>query len=258
MSPSMTSCAATAVYGPWPSPAWRQGAVQASTGLRWPRFLPAGLGLRLCGPGMMRRPFDLSKWSDADLVAACRNGDPRAWRAFVDRYRRLVYGIPRALGLQAADAEDVFQQTFAGFCRSLPNLRDATRVGAWLATTARRHTIRLRRDERRRARVSSDPAADAHAASPDPTAATILERLQEVERVRKAVDALGEPCRSLLLGLFADPPKSYRVLAEETGFAIGSLGSARVRCLERLRLRLRRGREAAEDHLPRRSGERNH
>jgi hypothetical protein len=53
---------------------------------------------------------------------------------------------------------------------------------------------------------------------------------------------LNEPCRTLLTGLFSDPPRSYRDLAAELHLAVGTLGATRARCLRRLRLRLLRSR----------------
>src|SRR5438034_1097350 len=94
----------------------------------------------------------LAQRSDAELVEACAQRDARAWRELVHRYRRLVYGIPLSLGLQPADADEVFQQTFAELVRSLPRLRDGSRIEAWLVTTSRRAALRLKRDQRRRVR----------------------------------------------------------------------------------------------------------
>jgi RNA polymerase sigma factor (sigma-70 family) len=185
---------------------------------------------------------DFSRLSDADLLGECANGEARAWRELVTRYRRLVYGIPQAMGLQPADADEIFQQTFAELLRGLPALRDLSRVEAWLVTTARRASLRLKRDERRRMRLAEAGAMNGSvpAMAPDPAAA--VERLREGERVLRDVEALGEPCHKLLIGLFSTPPRSYQEMARELGLAMGSLGPTRARCLERLRLRLARGR----------------
>ena len=51
--------------------------------------------------------------TDAELVARCRSGDPEAWRELVERYARYVYAITQAFRLSDADADDVFQDTFA-------------------------------------------------------------------------------------------------------------------------------------------------
>lgn len=185
---------------------------------------------------MSRDRDDPGGRSDAELVAACRRGDARAWRELVDRYRRLVYGIPRSLGLQAADADEIFQQTFSELVRSLSRLRHPDRLEAWLVTTAHRACFRLRRVERRRTRLHEAAAREWPAE--DAPADAAIERLRESERLRRLVDSLGDPCRGLILGLFADPSRSYRVLARELGVAIGSIGATRARCLERLRRRI--------------------
>src|SRR3989442_535565 len=84
---------------------------------------------------MAAHPEEPQQPGDAELVAGCARGDARSWRDLVNRYRRLVFGIPRALGLQPADAEEVFQHTFAELVRALPRLRDTSRLAGWLGPT---------------------------------------------------------------------------------------------------------------------------
>ena len=80
--------------------------------------------------------------SDAALVRACLAGDEDAWEELVDRYGRLVYSIPRRLGLSAVDADDVFQNVFAALFRRLADLRDQSRLTSWLITTTYRECWR--------------------------------------------------------------------------------------------------------------------
>lgn len=181
---------------------------------------------------------DRSRSTTSELVADCQEGDALAWRELVTRYRRLVFGVARACGLQVSDAEDVFQQTFAELARSLGRLREPERLEAWLCTTARRAAIRLKSSETRRARSLADPSLELAPASPEAFEER-LDRLRMAERVRRELEALGPPCSTLLLGLFASPPRPYRELARQAGLAVGSLGATRARCLERLRRRLR-------------------
>jgi RNA polymerase sigma factor (sigma-70 family) len=183
--------------------------------------------------------------SDPELVDACRRGDSRAWHELVRRYRRLVYGVPRIFGLQPADADEVFQQTFVSLLRSLPRLRDPERLEAWLVTTAKRNSLRLVRGTRRRNGLAVDLGrVEGEFTAPDP--ARELEEHRQGERLMRAVEALGEPCRGLIAALFADPPRPYRDVAATLGLAIGSLGPMRARCLDRLRTELRRGRQEAD------------
>jgi RNA polymerase sigma factor (sigma-70 family) len=199
-------------------------------------FMPAPAVLREETRPMpsRRNPETLS---DAELIAACARDDARAWRTLVSRYRRLAWGIPRSMGLQPADADEVFQTTFVELMRHLHRIERPERLEAWLVTTARRATLRWLGRERRRREVA---AAALDAAQDEAPAVDPLGALEEAERLRRAVEALGAPCHTLIRGLFADPPRPYRVLARELGLAVGSLGALRARCLERLRRALAR------------------
>jgi len=180
---------------------------------------------------------DPGAMDDGALLRLCRAGDARAWRALVRRYTGLVLGVPRAMRLQASDADEVFQLTFAALHRALPELRDPSRIEAWLVTTARRAALRLLRDRRRHGRLMDLHLAELQGA-PYPAADESFERLAERERVARALDSLAEPCRSLLTALFSDQGGSYREIATHLGVAIGSLGPQRARCLAKLRRRL--------------------
>jgi RNA polymerase sigma factor (sigma-70 family) len=187
---------------------------------------------------MADRLEEASQPGDAELVAGCARGDARSWRDLVNRYRRLVYGIPRALGLQPADADEVFQHTFAELSRGLSRLRDVDRLAGWLATTAHRESVRVRRGDRRRLQLEVAAVNEGLFHEAPPGADAAIERLYEREQLTRALEALGEPCRRLLLARFTDPPQPYKALAAELGIAIGSLGPTRARCLGRLRTRL--------------------
>jgi RNA polymerase sigma factor (sigma-70 family) len=187
----------------------------------------------------MARTRESHEWTDEEVLHACREGNARAWRELVRRYTRLVLGIARTMGLQADDADEVFQLTFSTLYRSLARLRQPDRIEAWLVTASRRATLRLLRDRRRHLRLAERHAAGAVEASAPP-ADEQIEMLRERERAARALRSLAEPCRTLLTAMFSDDRTSYRELASRLGLAVGSLGSQRARCLERLRRRLLR------------------
>src|SRR5262245_10696970 len=85
--------------------------------------------------------------SDEALVLACRRGDPSAWEALVRRYERLVYAIPRRAGLDREQSADVCQRTFAVLVEKIEQIEQPARIGAWLATAAKRETWRISRRE---------------------------------------------------------------------------------------------------------------
>jgi len=202
----------------------------------------------------MARTRESHEWTDEQVLRACREGQARAWREIVHRYTRLVLGIARAMGLQSDDADEVFQLTFSTLFRSLARLRQPDRIEAWLVTASRRATLRLLRDRRRRLRLAERHAASAPEATAPP-ADEQVESVRERERAARALRSLAEPCRTLLTGLFADQRMPYRELAERLGLAVGSLGSQRARCLQRLRRRLLLDLAAERDGhaIPRRS-----
>ena len=48
-------------------------------------------------------------WDDERLVAACLSGNEQAWSALIDKYKNLVYSVPRKYRMTPDDAADVFQ-----------------------------------------------------------------------------------------------------------------------------------------------------
>src|SRR5262245_15162385 len=97
--------------------------------------------------------------SDEALVLACRRGDATAWEALVERYHRLVFAIPRRAGLDREQAADVCQRTFATLFEKIEQIEQPARIGAWLATAAKREAWRVSRHEHS-AGANALPVAD--------------------------------------------------------------------------------------------------
>src|SRR4051812_31229099 len=85
----------------------------------------------------------------AELVRAAADGDQVAWDELVDRYNGLVWSVARSHRLSSVDASDVVQTTWLRLVEYLGRLQDPERVGAWLATTARRESLRTLRQSAR-------------------------------------------------------------------------------------------------------------
>jgi RNA polymerase sigma factor (sigma-70 family) len=168
--------------------------------------------------------------TDHSLLHACQKGDPTAWRSLLDRYERLVYSIPLNFGLSRSDADDVAQATFAALIRSLDTIADEDRLGAWLATVARRQTWRL--VERRR----REPATDSQLFGLIATEDTAIDQTETLQWVHQGLTEMEPRCRDLLTALYfsADTP-SYGDVATEFGIPVGSIGPTRARCLDKLR-----------------------
>lgn len=188
--------------------------------------------------------------SDDALIQRCRAGEAAAWSTLVRRYQRLIYTVPRRAGLDDGAAADVFQTCFQRLFEHLDRLDDASRVRAWLVTTAKRETLRLLEQNRRLAEPLAGPASDAdgesdddaganaldHLVDPSPLPDALLDDLQQQDRLHRALALLDERSRALLTLLFLqDETPSYADIAKRLQMPEGSIGPTRARCLQRLR-----------------------
>ena len=170
---------------------------------------------------------------DTELVRECIAGDATAWSRLIRRYRRLIYSIPVAHGMSAADASEVFQRVSVLLFENLGKLRRVESLTAWIVTTSRRECRAYLRAARR-----VEPLGDAVPEIPvaPPDVPERLEAVQNEHTLALAFAELKEPCHSLLTALYLeDPPPAYDELSRRLDRPIGSLGPTRSRCLEKLK-----------------------
>jgi RNA polymerase sigma factor (sigma-70 family) len=178
--------------------------------------------------GVVVRSRDMAEV--AELVAAAAEGDQVAWDGLVDRFNGLVWSVARAHRLSPVDAADVVQTTWLRLVEHLGRLQEPERVGAWLATTARRECLRVLRHSARQVVTEELPEQ----VSTEPPDAALL--AEERDRALwQAFGGLSERCQTLLRILVAEPPPSYDEVSAALDMPIGSIGPTRQRCLERLR-----------------------
>ncbi len=122
--------------------------------------------------------------SDDDLLARAGRGDDAAWAVLVRRHLRPVHGHAWYLLGDAAEAEDVAQETMERLMKKAPGWRPG---GAKLKTWLFRVAINLCRDRRRAARPGplADVGVDAVDDGPGPDRA-----LDQVRAVRGALAQL--------------------------------------------------------------------
>lgn len=176
-----------------------------------------------------------SSADDAELievVAQARAGANGAWEALIERFGGLVAAIARRCRLSDADVAEVSQTTWLRLVENLDRIEQPERLGAWLATTSRRESLRI---ATRRALVSPSEAvylmADDEA---DPLDASLL-REEQALVIRAATERLPPHCQRLLGVLMGDDDLPYKMIAEQLNMPIGSIGPTRGRCLEHLR-----------------------
>ncbi len=176
--------------------------------------------------------------SDAQtLLAAAASGDERAWDELLDRHGSMIWAIARAYRLSDADAADVTQATWTALLTHLDQLKDPARVGAWLATTARRECLRLL-GQARTIVPYGDALPEPETDEPDPIDG--LEVDQRDGALWQSFHRLRDSDQALLRLLIADPAPSYDEVSAALGIPVGSIGPTRARALERLQRELRR------------------
>jgi RNA polymerase sigma factor (sigma-70 family) len=183
-----------------------------------------------------QRPAQRADADDiAALVRAADRGDHEAWDALVARFGRMIFAVARSVGLSHADACDVCQTTWLRLTQHLGSINDPSRVGAWLATTARREAIRVSQRLQR-----SSPRDELDAVLP-PSYDRLDHSFLFDDRDRtlwQVYSELPERARTLLSLLMSDPPLSYKQLSAITGMPVGSIGPTRARILDSLRASL--------------------
>lgn len=166
---------------------------------------------------------------DKALIESCLAGDQAAWNELVDRFGRLVYSIPRKIGMSAADADDVFQAVFGIVHRRLETLRDQTRLPAWIIRTTYRECWRAKKF------YKSTPKLNDVSEPSDAELDDAVVKLETQHAVRQGLTMLDEKCRGLLEALFFTMPDApYEEIAANLGMPIGSIGPTRARCFKKL------------------------
>ena len=166
------------------------------------------------------------------LVTAAAAGDQAAWDELVARFERLVWATARAHRLSQADAADVAQTTWLRLVENLGRIREPERLGAWLATTARRESLRHIRLHARE--VPSEASEDFEAPSGEAPELALV-AAEQGSGLWRAFNRLSERCQSLLRLLVAEDEPSYETIGAALGMPVGAIGPTRMRCLEKLR-----------------------
>jgi RNA polymerase sigma-70 factor (ECF subfamily) len=171
---------------------------------------------------------------DIELARRSGRGDTVAFRALVERHARYLYGVAYALSGNAADAEDLVQESLAGAWNG--KFRGESSVRTWLVQILVRRAAMLRRSRRRHgppvsldggladeAGFEAGGPTGASAATARLDLATMLASLSDEHR---AVVVLRE-----LEGM------SYQEMARTLGIPQGTVESRLYRAREELRRR---------------------
>lgn len=173
----------------------------------------------------------------ATLLASARRGEPGCWEEIVRRYASLVQATVARFRLDNAHRADAAQSTWLHLFEKAETIRNPERIGAWLATTARRECLSLIAKQRRERATDTDRWDDR--ASMESTPETVVLSAVERQAVRVAAAELTGRSALLLEALFAPTPATYAEIASRLDIPVGSIGPTRARVMRRLRERLR-------------------
>lgn len=178
---------------------------------------------------------------DAELVAALRRREPRAFDIVYARYRVRIYGFLVRLAGRRDVADDLFQETFMQLARHASRLAPDTELGAFLYTVARNRYLNHRRrslfrlGRLRELFVGRDADSEAkRAATPyeQATASDTARRLEE------ALTTLSPTLREAVLLVAVEglePDAAARILSIEPAALRQRLSRARAQLAEQLR-----------------------
>src|ERR1700735_5494851 len=141
-----------------------------------------------------------------EIVDEASAGNQAAWNKIVDRFSGLVWSTTRAHRLSAAEAADAAQSTWLRLVENLDRIEDPERLGAWLATTARRECLRIIRMGKRE--MPSDEEWMFETDSGETIEARLLARERD-EALWRAFDEIEERCQALLRLLCAPAQPRY-------------------------------------------------
>jgi RNA polymerase sigma-70 factor (ECF subfamily) len=164
----------------------------------------------------------------AELLAACRRGDRRAFEELVGLTHRRVYSLAFRLTGDRTEAEDVAQEAYLRMFRGLAGFREEARFETWMHRIVTNCAMSMLKRRGRFGDVLAEEAEDL------PVPDTTAPRLAERDALSRALAVLPEGQRVVVLlkdvyGL------SCREIGEEVGIEEGAV---KVR-LHRARKRLR-------------------
>ncbi|MFF0910277.1 RNA polymerase sigma factor [Microbacterium enclense] len=168
---------------------------------------------------------------DRTLVAQAGGGSEPAFRRLYRAYARAVYWTAYGLVGDAADAEDVAQETFVVAWRKIPHLRlEGTSLLPWLATICRLQAANRLRSRRRHG--EHDALDDAL-----PSTVDVEQQVVDAATVRAILDTvagLGELDREIFR-LCAAEGYGYEAAAAELGVTHGTIRNRLSRIPSRVR-----------------------
>lgn len=108
---------------------------------------PPRLYYKPCKPAAVELSLDVTVNL---LIDRCVKGDRESYRILYDHYAKAMYNTALRIVNNAADAEDILQDSFSDAFRSLPSFQNRSTFGAWLKRIVINKSINKVKRERKR------------------------------------------------------------------------------------------------------------
>ncbi|MFP3939732.1 MAG: RNA polymerase sigma factor [Thermoanaerobaculia bacterium] len=174
------------------------------------------------------------------LIARCRQGDELAWEALVRRYQGRVFGVALHYLRDREEARDAAQDAFVKLYRNLSKLEGGETFLPWLLRITRNCAIdRMRRNAVRRPPAEAPEEDAAETSDPGPSAEEALFRDARKALVYRALGALSEHNREVIL-LKDIEQRKLEEIAEILDLPLGTVKSRTNRARLQLAAAVRR------------------
>jgi RNA polymerase sigma-70 factor (ECF subfamily) len=173
------------------------------------------------------------------LVEAAQRGDQASFGEIVRHYQRAVYRVAYGLTRNAADADDLAQETFVRAYQAIGRFRVGEPLYPWLSRIAVNQAYSLHRRRKRRPETSIEPLVEAGrqwAVDDDP--ADHADRGERQTQLQEAFEELS-PEHQAVLTLRVVEGLSYDEIAQSVGVPPGTVMSRLSRARAELKARLR-------------------
>jgi RNA polymerase sigma-70 factor (ECF subfamily) len=178
------------------------------------------------------------------LIEGMARGDQRAFREFVERYKKKVYYLALDMAGNPIDAEDISQEVFLKVFRSFATFKKGAKLGSWLYRVTYNASI----DHLRRKESVPEPVGDQvleslgqvatgfpSGAVKDPVLAAESKQLQA--RIALALDKVSPQEKAVFLLRHYDD-LMLKDIAASLGLSIGSVKSYLFRAVRKLQKEL--------------------
>jgi len=156
----------------------------------------------------------LEAQADIGLIAACQQGDARAFRRVFEIYRDRVYALCCHMAGNDQDAEDLTQEIFIQAFKSIGSFRAESAFGTWIyRIAANRCLAESRRRRPKFASVEEMAQRNVVPMANDSSPEEQLARKELMKRVEEAIAGLPESQR-LLFVLGTQMGMKYRQIGE--------------------------------------------